>query len=56
MNEPKIDPEIRRCCERACSKLAEAVDELDALGLDSYATHAHLCLELVRDYLARNPA
>jgi hypothetical protein len=51
MNEPAIDPEIRRRCEAACAKLAQAVDELDALGLQAYATHAHLCLELVREYL-----
>jgi hypothetical protein len=53
MIEPSIDPEKRRRCEVACVKLAEAIDELDALGLQGYATHAHLCLELVRDHLRR---
>jgi hypothetical protein len=53
MDEPPIDPDIRRRCETACVKLAEAVDELDALGFEAYATHAHLCLELVREYLAQ---
>jgi hypothetical protein len=51
MIAPPIDPERRRRCEAACAKLAEAVEELDALGFEAYATHAHLCLELVRDYL-----
>ena len=33
--------------------MAEAIEELDAIGLGAYATHAHLCLELVREHLAR---
>jgi hypothetical protein len=51
--EPSIDPETRRRCEAACVKLAEAIEELDALGFQAYATHAHLCMELVREYLKR---
>ncbi len=51
MEEPTIDPERRRRCEAACVKLAEVVEELDALGFEAYATHAHLCLELVRQHL-----
>jgi hypothetical protein len=54
MVDPTIDPEKRRRCEAACVKLAEAIEELDALGLQVYATHAHLCLELVRQHLARH--
>lgn len=53
MVEPKIDLETRRRCEAACAKLVEAIAELDALGLQADATHAHLCLELVREHLAR---
>jgi hypothetical protein len=51
MNEPPIDPDVRRRCEAACAKLTEAVEELDAVGLEAFATHAHLCLELVREFL-----
>ena len=54
MVDPKIDTETRRRCEAACVKLTEAIEELDALGLQTYATHAHLCLELVREHLARH--
>jgi hypothetical protein len=54
MEEPTIDPEMRRRCEAACVKLAEAVEELDALGLQAFATHAHLCLELVREHLEQS--
>jgi hypothetical protein len=54
MEEPTIDPDLRRRCEAACVKLAEAVEELDALGFQAYATHAHLCLELVREHLAQS--
>ena len=54
MVDPTIDPETRRRCEAACVKLAEAIAELDVLGLQAYATHAHLCLELVRQHLARH--
>ena len=51
MVEPSIDQESRRRCEAACRKLEEAIEELDGCGLDLYATHAHLCLELVREHL-----
>jgi hypothetical protein len=51
MAEPAIDQEARGRCEAACRKLEEAIEELDGCGLDLYATHAHLCLELVREHL-----
>jgi hypothetical protein len=54
MEEPTVDPEKRRRWEAACVKLAEAVEELDALGFQAYATHAHLCLELVREHLVQS--
>lgn len=54
MERPIVDPELRRRCEAACVKLAEAVEELDELGLEIYANHAHLCLELVREHLERS--
>jgi hypothetical protein len=54
MNEPEIDLETRRRAELACAKLADAIAELDALGFEEQATHAHLCLELVREYLAQS--
>ena len=54
MVEPGTDPEARQRCEAACRKLAEVIDELDALGFHGYATHAHLCLELVRQHLAQH--
>jgi hypothetical protein len=53
MDEPEIDLETRLRAEAACAKLAEAIAELDALGFEAQATHAHLCLELVREYLAQ---
>ena len=51
MFEASIDQELRSRCETACRKLEEAIEELDDCGLDIYATHAHLCLELVRQRL-----
>ena len=54
MDRPEMDMETRRRAEAACVKLAEAVEELDALGFEAYATHAHLCLELVRQHLAQS--
>lgn len=51
MFETSIDRETRDRCEAACRKLEEAIDELDDCGLDIYATHAYLCLELVRERL-----
>jgi hypothetical protein len=49
--EPSIDHDARSRCEAACRKLEEAIEELDDCGFDLYATHAHLCLELVREHL-----
>jgi hypothetical protein len=51
MVEQQIDQEARTRCEAALRKLEEAIEELDGCGLDLYATHAHLCLELVREHL-----
>jgi hypothetical protein len=51
MAEPSTDQNARSRCEAACRKLEEAIEELDGCGLDLYATHAHLCLELVREHL-----
>jgi hypothetical protein len=51
MVEQSIDQDARSRCEAACRKLEEAIGELDDCGLDLYATHAHLCLELVREHL-----
>jgi hypothetical protein len=51
MVEQSIDQDTRSRCEAACRKLEEAIEELDGCGLDLYATHAHLCLELVREHL-----
>jgi hypothetical protein len=51
MVEPLMKQDIRSLCEAACRKLEEAIEELDSCGLDVYATHAHLCLELVREHL-----
>ena len=51
MIEPSINSATRRRGEAACARLAEVVEELDALGFQACATHAHLCLELVRDHL-----
>ena len=56
MVQPIIDPEQRRRCEAACVKLAEVIEELDELGFEAYATHAHLCLELVREHLKQSKA
>ena len=44
---------MRRRCDQACRKLSEAIEELDACGLFDAATHAHLCLDLVREALPR---
>ena len=52
MVEPLRKQDTRTRCEAACRKLEEAIEELDDCGLDIYATHAHLCLELVRDHLS----
>ena len=52
MFESSIDQETRDRCEAACRKLEEAIEELDDCGLEMYATHAHLCLELVRERLS----
>jgi hypothetical protein len=46
-----MDRDRRRRCDEACRKLTEAIEELDACGLFDAATHAHLCLDLVRDAL-----
>jgi len=46
-----MDRERRRRCDQACRKLTEAIEELDACGLFDAASHAHLCLDLVRDAL-----
>ena len=54
MDEPEFDLETRRRAEVACAKLAEVIEELDALGFDAPATHAHLCLELMREYLGQS--
>ena len=51
MIEPSTDREVRTRCELACRKLEEAIETLDDCGLELYATHAHLCLELVREHL-----
>src|SRR4051812_36865942 len=51
MIEPSTKHDERSRCEAACRKLEEAIEELDDCGLDLYATHAHLCLELVREHL-----
>ena len=51
MGEPLPKQDTRSRCEAACRKLEEAIEELDDCGLDIYATHAHLCLELVREHL-----
>jgi hypothetical protein len=51
MVEQSIDQEARSRCEAACRKLEEAIEDLDGCGFDLYATHAHLCLELVREQL-----
>jgi hypothetical protein len=51
MFETSIDRDLRSRCEAACRKLEEAIEELDDCGLEIYATHAHLCLELVRERL-----
>jgi hypothetical protein len=53
MGEPAMKRDNRSRCEAACRKLEEAIEELDLCGLDIYATHAHLCLELVREHLDR---
>jgi hypothetical protein len=54
MDEPEFDLETRRRAELACTKLAEVIEELDALGFEAPATHAHLCLELMREYLGQS--
>jgi hypothetical protein len=54
MDEPEIDLETRRRAELACVKLAEAIAKLDRIGFEAQATHAHLCLELVRESLAQS--
>jgi hypothetical protein len=46
-----MDRDMRRRCDQACRKLSEAIEELDACGLFDAATHAHLCLDLVREAL-----
>jgi hypothetical protein len=51
MAEASMKQDARSRCEAACRKLEEAIEELDNCGLDIYATHAHLCLELVREHL-----
>ena len=55
MVEPSMDQEVRSRCEAACRKIEEAIDELDGCGFELYATHAHLCLELVRRHLSQFP-
>jgi hypothetical protein len=46
-----MDASARQQCETACGHLDEAIRLLDECGLFHAATHAHHCLELVRDML-----
>jgi hypothetical protein len=48
-----MDAATRLRCEAACRTLEEAIAELDACGLEHFATHAHHCLESVREQLRR---
>jgi hypothetical protein len=45
---------MRQRCEDVCRKLEEAIAELDDCGLQDYATHAHLCMELVREWVSKH--
>jgi hypothetical protein len=46
-----MESATRERYEEACKKLEEAIKVLDEDGMYDAATHAHHCLELVRDTL-----